>query len=58
MSPKTLFIAVLLGSLALSACVSKDQYVELQNEHYATQSQLEAEREQLADLQEKLSKLS
>ena len=53
MGPQKLFIFIVLMSLMISACVSKDQYVELQNEHYATQSQLDAERKQLADLQEK-----
>lgn len=40
----------------VSACVSKDQYVELQNDYAATQSELEAEKAQHDDLKEKYRK--
>lgn len=56
MSFKTPFAALLLISFMVSACVSKDQYVQLQNEQNATQSQLETIQKQLADLQEKYRK--
>ena len=56
MSPKTLFVALLLISIIMVSCVSKDQYVELQNDHNATQTRLEAEQKQHAKLQEKYRK--
>jgi chemotaxis protein MotB len=56
MSPKTLFTALSLICFITGACVSKDQYVELQNDYAATQSDLEAEKAQHEDLKEKYRK--
>jgi chemotaxis protein MotB len=56
MSPKKLFILMMLIFFMVGACVSKDQYVELQNDHNATQTRLAAEQKQHADLQEKYRK--
>ena len=41
----------------ISACVSKNQYVEVQNQLVATQVQLEGQQKELADLQVKNRKL-
>ena len=47
---------MVLMSLIFGACVSKDQYVELQNDYAATQSELETEKVQHAQLKEKYRK--
>jgi len=56
MSPKILYAAMIITCFIVGACVSKDQYVELQNDHNATQTRLEAEQKQHAELQEKYRK--
>ena len=56
MSPKMLYAAMIITCFIVGACVSKDQYVELQNDHNATQTLLEAEQKQHAELQEKYRK--
>jgi chemotaxis protein MotB len=56
MGQKTLFSLLFLMAFMFAACVSKNQYVEVQNQLSATQSQLEAEQKQLADLQVKYQK--
>lgn len=53
MGLRGLFIFMMLICLMFGACVSKDQYVELQNDYTATQSELEAEQKAHADLKEK-----
>ncbi len=56
MSFNKLFVALILTCFFIGACVSKDQYVELQNDYAATQSELEAEKAQHADLKHKYRK--
>ncbi len=56
MSFNKLFVALILTCFLIGACVSKDQYVELQNDYAATQSELEAEKAQHADLKDKYRK--
>ena len=56
MSFNKLFVALILTCFFIGACVSKEQYVELQNDYAATQSELEAEKAQHADLRDKYRK--
>ncbi len=56
MSFNKLFVALILTCFFIGACVSKEQYVELQNDYAATQSELEAEKAQHADLKDKYRK--
>jgi len=57
MGKKVLF--ALLGSICfiVAGCVSKNQYVELENQLTSTRGRLENEQRQLADLQTKYNKL-
>jgi len=57
MDKKTLFSLLCMLCLLLSACVPKEKYVELENQHSSTQAQLAAEQKQLADLQIRYKKL-
>ena len=57
MDRKTLFSLLCMLCLFLSACVSKEKYVELENQHSSTQAQLAAEQKQLADLQIRYQRL-
>ena len=57
MDKRTLFSMLCLLGLILSACVPKEKYVELENQHSSTQAQLAAEQKQLADLQAKYQRL-
>ena len=56
MGLRKLYIFVVLMSFIIGACVSKDQYVELQNNYTVTQSELETEKAQHAELKEKYRK--
>ena len=56
MGQRTLLICIMLICLMFGACVSKDQYVELQDDYAATQSELEAEKAQHTDLKDKYRK--
>ena len=56
MGKNFLFSLLYLICFILVACVSKNQYVEVQNRLSATQLQLQEEQEQLADLQVKYQK--
>lgn len=57
MGKNFLFSLLYLICFILAACVSKNQYVELQNQLNSTQAQLAGEQQQLADLQVKYRKL-
>jgi chemotaxis protein MotB len=57
MGKKTLFSLLCMLCFILSACVPKEKYVELENQHSSTQAQLEAEQRQLADLQVRYKRL-
>ena len=57
MSKKSLFLLLCLLWFSLLACVPKEKYVELENQHFSTQAQLAAEQKQLADLQVKYQRL-
>lgn len=57
MGKKTLFSLICMLCFLLSACVPKEKYVELENQHSSTQARLEAEQKQLADLQVRYERL-
>ena len=57
MGKKTLFSLLCILCFLLSACVPKEKYVELENQHSSTQAQLAAEQKQLADLQVRYKRL-
>jgi chemotaxis protein MotB len=57
MGKKTLFSLLCLLCIILSACVPKEKFVELENQHSSTQAQLAAEQKQLADLQARYKRL-
>jgi chemotaxis protein MotB len=57
MSKKTLFSLLCLQCFILSACVPKEKFVELENQHSSTQAQLAAEQQKLADLQVRFKRL-
>jgi peptidoglycan hydrolase CwlO-like protein len=57
MGKKTLFSLLCLLCIILSACVPKEKFVELENQHSSTQAQLAAEQKQLADLQVRYERL-
>ena len=57
MEKKILSSLLCILCLLFSACVPKEKYVELENQHSSTQAQLAAEQKQLADLQVKYKRL-
>lgn len=57
MGKNTLFSLLFMLCFVLSACVPKEKYIELENQHLSTQAQLEAEQKQLSDLQARYKRL-
>ena len=57
MQKKILSSLLCILCLLFSACVPKEKYVELENQHSSTQAQLAAEQKQLAELQVKYKRL-